>query len=110
MTDSFPAFSTYTAPFTITDREGNPIDLSSAEVTFSMTRESTGDESLFTATESDSAVEIQPGGETGLVEVTVPASEVPEWTVFEELRVSLGGTSIVVSQRTVTFESVATEP
>ena len=106
-----PTTSTYVAPFTITNREGNALNLATADIEFAITTKRGGGETLFDATDGDESVVVEPDNETGSVEITIPA-EVVTWSgvVFEELRVSLGGESLVVSQRSVRFEPVATHP
>lgn len=107
---SFPAASTYEAQFTINDNDGSPLELANAAITYVFTRRLGGDQVLLELTDGDDAVEVEPDGETGVVDVTVPAADVPEGTVFEELRVDLTDRSTVVSQRSVTFDPVTTEP
>lgn len=111
MTTTVPTSSTYEAPFTITSRDGEPLSLGSADIKFAISERINGDGSLFETSDTDDAVEVEPDGKTGEVVVTIPAEDVT-WTgtVFEELRVSLGRESLVVSQRSVCFEPVATVP
>ena len=106
-----PTTSTYEAPFTVTNRAGEPLSLATAEIEFAISSKRGGGETLFEASDADSAVAVEPEDTTGEVVVTIPAAEVT-WTgtVFEELRVSLGSESLVVSQRSVRFEPVATAP
>jgi hypothetical protein len=104
-----PTTSTYEAPFRINDRNGEPLLLDSADIKFAISKWIDDDENLFEASESDAAVSVEPDDTTGKVVVTIPAQDVT-WTgtVLEELRVSLSGESLVVSQRSVEFESVIT--
>lgn len=106
-----PTTSTYEAPFTVTNRDGEPLSLGSGDIKFAISERSDGEGTLFEADDTDDAVTVEPDGTTGEVVVTIPADEVT-WTdtVFEELRVSLGRESLVVSQRSVRFEPVATSP
>jgi len=107
----YPSNSTYVAPVTITDRNGDPLVLSNADVTYALTEYESGGEEYFGATEADSAVEIEPNNQTGLVRVTVPADAVTQARdVWEELRVAQPGTSIALLKREVTFTPAATDP
>jgi hypothetical protein len=104
--DGFPTDSTYRAPITVLDRDGDPLSgLDTADIRYRISTEQNG-EKLFEATEADS--EVQVDVQNGVVTVEIPASEV-DWTgsVWEELRVSPSG-SVVVLQRTVRFYEVAT--
>lgn len=107
MSDPFPTDSTYIAPFSITDRAGEPITPTSVKYALSERR---GGEPLLTKTDADSAVGIEPDGEAGVVEVELAPDEVPVGVVFEELRVASGGATLVVEQRAVTFREVTTSP
>jgi hypothetical protein len=109
MTDrkGFPTDSTYRAPITVLNRDGDPLDnLDTTDLRYRIS-DGRGGEKLFEATEDDS--EIQVDTQNGVVTVEIPASEVT-WTgsVWEELRVSPSG-SVVVLQRTVSFYKVATD-
>lgn len=113
MTDAAPEFptgSTYRAPFDVTDRNNDPLDLSTTEVRYAISEGRAGDE-LFRADETDTTVEVEPDGETGRIRVTIPASQLT-WTgtVIEELRLTRSTTSLVVSQRPVTFVETLTDP
>jgi len=107
---TFPTNSTYRAPFTVTDRDGNALDLSDSSIVYAIA-EHRGGEPLYRVTDADAALTVEPSGERGTIEVTVPADEIV-WTgtVIEELRVTRGDTSLVVSQRPVTFIDVVTDP
>ena len=107
MSNTFPTNSTYVAPFTITDRSGDP--LSPTAVTYAIS-ERRGGSPILTKTDGDPGVTIDPDGDAGVVEVELGPSEVPVGTVFEELRVESGGETTVVTQRSVTFADTATEP
>lgn len=110
-TTTVPAASTYQAPFRIKDLDGSALDLSDASVEYLISERSDGRGELFSVDETDNAVEVEPGAQTGELVVTILADEV-EWTgnVFEELRVEIGVESLVVSQRAVRFEPVGTAP
>jgi len=109
MSNKFPSNSTYRAEFTIVDRDGDPLNLSSAELSYVLSENLGQGPTLFDATEQDTSVVVEPNSETGRVDVTLEPSQVPEGKYYEELRVSLDG-SIVVSQRTVFFSETITEP
>jgi len=105
----FPTKSTYVAPVTITDRDGDPLSLSGAEIEYALSEYESGGE-LYSASDGDSAVEIEPSGETGVVRVTVPATEITwKGRVWEELRVRQPDASVAVLKRQVRFSQVATE-
>ena len=102
----YPTDSTYRAPITVLNRQGNPLSsLDTADVRYRISSEQAG-ETLFEAAETDSEVQID--AQNGVVTVEIPAVEVT-WSgsVWEELRVSPSG-SVVVLQRTVYFYDVAT--
>lgn len=109
MSNEFPSDSTYRAPFDISDRNGEPLDVSNASVQFVLSERRGRGEIVFEATDDNREVDIHPEEITGRVEVTVPASDVPTGVVFEELRVTLDE-SLVVSQRSVSFTPTVTEP
>jgi len=109
MTEKHPSKSTYRARFQISDRDGGAFDLTGAKLTYVLTQELGGDTILFEATETQGNTTIEPNGEKGVAVITVPAESVPVGVVFEELRVTKDE-SIVVSQRSLSFKRVSTEP
>lgn len=110
MSESYPTQSTYVAPFTVTDRDGDLLNLTGADIEFVIAQTRGGDDRLFEATDSDSVIEIEPDGNTGVVEVTIPATDIT-WTgtVWEELRIRQPNASVAVSLRDVRFEPRTTD-
>lgn len=105
----FPTQSTYVAPFTITDRDGLKLGLKNADITYAIAENRGSGETLIEYTDADPEVEVQPDGETGLVEVTVGAEDITfTGTVQEELRVERTEGNVAVSQRRVTFSQTVT--
>jgi hypothetical protein len=68
-----------------------------------------GGDAIYRADPDD--ITVEPDGQTGVVEVTIQASEI-FWTgvVIEELRLTQPDSSAVVSQRSVAFAPVTTDP
>lgn len=107
--NEFPTSSTYVAPFTVTDRENEPLDLTGADIEYVITT-TRGGEIVYEVTADDPEITIEPNG-VGTLTVTVPAADITfEGLVWEELRIRQLGASAAVSQRTVEFVPVATDP
>jgi len=109
MNNRYPSASTYRVQYNITDRDNQALDLTLASLKYALAENDGGPPVLFEKTENDAAVEIHPDNTTGRVEITVPATDVPEGVVSEELRITLDET-LVVSQRYLTFTDVITTP
>jgi len=109
LTDKFPSKSTYVAPITVLNADGEPLDdIDKADIKYRITETRAGDDILYETDETDSLVSIDKNN--SIVTVRIEASDVTwENTVWEELRVSTD-TSAVVMQRRVPFYSVSTEP
>lgn len=110
---SYNEHSHYVARFSLTDRDGEPIQLDEKDIEYVVTTRLGGGDELFSAGTDDPEVRIEPDDETGRVDVQLDASDV-EWSgiVFEELRVTPAenaGESIVVEQRSTTFDPSASE-
>jgi len=107
--NGFPTNSTYVAPFTIVDREGDPLDLTDPDIQYQISKNQ-GGPSLVSLDETANTVTVEPDGKKGVVEVLVPANDVAfTGLVWEELRIRRTNANVAVSQRTVKFFDVATQ-
>ena len=110
MSEKFFELSTYHVPVSVFDADGEPFDLTGADVQFQMNANRKSGDELFHFTNEDDAV-LMDEGENHEFEVRIDATEmdVPN-TVFEEVRVTVSDKSAVVMQRTVDFTDVVTQP
>ena len=105
----YPAQSTYRAVVDVVDKDGSPIDLSNATLSYVLSDDRSGSDIAYDVGETADAVAVQPNETTGRIVVTIPASDVPQGVFYEELRVTLDE-SLVVNQRPISFRAVATDP
>jgi len=106
----FPTNSTYKAPITVVDEDGNSVDLTSADITYKITEDRAGRKEHYTATDADSAITIESNN-SNVVIIEIPATDV-DWVgeVYEQLRVDLGEPNAIVLHRLVYFYDVSIEP
>lgn len=111
MSDTFPTASTYKAQFTINNSDGQPLNLQTADIKFVVVLGYGTDEILYEKADTDDSMTVEPDNETGTVVIEIPAEELTwDGTVFEELRVNVGGVNAVAIRRKVEFDDVTTKP
>lgn len=108
--DEYYERATYRVPVTVTDQNDDPVDLTEARIDYMLTDQRGGGETLLQYSDDDLEVQMTDAA-NGEFLVAIDADQIT-WTetVWEEIRISLPGSTKPIVQRDVQFDEAATDP